>query len=68
MKIEELRTAVDAMIHDVGVAITQKKAGPEADTVLAELGLGAIKLLGEFLIDVKRIADAVERLDADLNK
>lgn len=61
MKIEELRTAVDATIRDVTKAIAEKKVGPEAEAAFAALLLSGITLLVEFLIDVKRIADAVEK-------
>lgn len=62
MKIEKLIDTVDATIRDVTKAIAEKKAGPEAEAALAGLLLSGMTLLGEFLIDVKRIADAVERI------
>lgn len=60
MNANELREKINAATRMI--ADTIPKAETEADAQMATLmGIG-IEILGEFLMDVKRIADAAERL------
>lgn len=61
-KIEEAKSAIAAAARD------GKNAGdPQAQLAAMFVGM-ALDIVGEVFVDVKRIADAVEGLDAEIGK